>query len=233
MIGFACAKHFPSRNHGERRDVTTPDLIILHYTAMSRAEVALERLCSSEHEVSAHYLIANDGEIFQLVSEDRRAWHAGKSFWQGTYDINSRSIGIELDNAGTHPFSFLQMRSLVHLCKDIQQRWSIGPHAVLGHSDIALGRKADPGRRFDWEGLARLGVGVWPRNVPRRSVSERDFLKAASHIGYDVSGGLSSVLDAVRLRFAPSRTGPLSVADCALIDALEQAFVIDPSAKTA
>ena len=214
--------------------LTVENLNKIYSNSKTKKETkAIQKLCNYKSKVSSHYFIKNSGEVLNLVPDIFEAWHAGKSSWQGTYDINSRSIGIELDNAGTHPFSFLQMRSLVHLCKDIQQRWSIGPHAVLGHSDIALGRKADPGRRFDWEGLARFGVGVWPRTVPRRAVSERDFLKAASHIGYDVSGGLSSVLDAVRLRFAPSRTGPLSAADCALIDALEQAFVIDPSAKTA
>ena len=234
MIGFAQAKHFPSQNYGVRRGVTAPDLIILHYTAMPDACAALERLCSQEHEVSAHYLIACDGNVFQLVSEDQRAWHAGKSFWRGEVDINSRSIGIELDNVGANPFPISQMQSLIRLCRDIQQRWSIAPQAVLGHSDIAIGRKTDPGCRFDWAGLARFNIGVWPANAPLLSpVSEEAYLKSASRIGYDVSLGLSPVLDAVRLHFSPSINGPLTAADCALMISLEQAFFIDPTVKTA
>ena len=234
MIGFTRAKHFLSLNHEARRGVIAPDLIILHYTAMPDARAALERLCSQEHEVSVHYLIACDGLVFQLVSEEKRAWHAGKSFWRGEVDINSRSIGIELDNAGTHPFSVQQMQSLIRLCRDIQQRWSVAPQAVLGHSDISVGRKTDPGRRFDWEGLARFGIGVWPKKVPSLSqVSEEAYLKLASRIGYDVSLGLSPVLTSVRLHFAPSMNGPLTAADCAIITSLEKAFVIDPQIKTA
>ena len=232
MIGFTRAKHFLSPNHGARRGVIAPDLIILHYTAMPDARAALERLCSQEHEVSVHYLIACDGLVFQLVSEEKRAWHAGKSFWRGDVDINSRSVGIELDNAGNHPFSVPQMQSLIRLCRDIQQRWSIVPQAVLGHSDVSIGRKMDPGRRFDWQGLARFGIGVWPEEVSSLSeVSEEVFLQAASRIGYNASLGLSRVLDAVRLHFAPSMNGSLTVADCALITNLEKAFVIDPSIK--
>ena len=233
-MGFARAKHFPSQNYGARRGVTAPDLIILHYTAMPEARAALERLCSQEHQVSAHYLISCDGLIFQLVSEEKRAWHAGKSFWRGDVDINSRSIGIELDNAGNHPFSVPQMHSLIRLCRDIQERWSIVPQAVLGHSDVSIGRKTDPGHRFDWQGLARFGIGVWPEKVSSLSqVSEEVFLQAASRIGYNASLGLSRVLGAVRLRFAPSMNGLLTATDCALITSLEKAFVIDPSIKKA
>ena len=234
MMGFARAKHFPSQNYGARRGVTAPDLVILHYTAMPDANAALQRLCSQEHKVSAHYLITCDGFIFQLVSEEKRAWHAGKSFWQGDVDINSRSIGIELDNTGNHPFSVPQMQSLIRLCRDIQQRWSIVPQAVLGHSDVSIGRKTDPGHRFDWQGLARFGIGVWPKKVSSLpQVSEDVFLQAASRIGYNVSLGLSRVLDAVRLHFAPPMNGPLKAADCSLITNLEKAFVIDPAIKKA
>ncbi len=234
MIGLGQAIQFPSQNFGVRRGLTAPDLIILHYTAMPNARAALERLCSQGHEVSAHYLIACDGSLFQLVSEDKRAWHAGKSFWRGETDVNSRSIGIELDNAGTHPFSVPQMKILIRLCRDIQRRWSIVPQAVLGHSDISIGRKTDPGCRFDWKGLSHFGIGVWPENYPSLlPTSEVAYLKSASRIGYDVSLGLSPVLDAVRLHFAPSMNGLLTAADCALITSLEQAFVIDPHIKTA
>ena len=232
MIGFTRAKHFLSLNHGARRGVIAPDLIILHYTGMPDARAALERLCSQEHEVSVHYLIACDGLVFQLVSEEKRAWHAGKSFWRGDVDINSRSIGIELDNAGNHPFSVPQMQSLIRLCRDIQRRWSIVPQAVLGHSDVSIGRKMDPGRRFDWQGLARFGIGVWPEEVSSLSeVSEEVFLQAASRIGYNASLGLSRVLGAVRLHFAPSMNGPLTATDCTLITKVEKAFVIDTSLK--
>ena len=230
MIGFESALCFPSDNHGKRRGSLQPSMIIIHYTGMQSVQAALERLCSPEFEVSSHYLISAQGEIFQLVSEDRRAWHAGLSYWRGWQDINSRSIGIELDNVGDQPFPFPQMRSLISLCKDIQCRWSIWPVNVLGHSDVSVTRKVDPGSKFDWESLARAGVGIWPENSTTNSdiaPSKVNFLKNAELLGYDISNGLTSVLAAVRCRFSPYRSGPLGSADCALMDRLLTAFSID------
>lgn len=148
----------PSPNFGTRRDGLLPELIVIHYTAMSSASAALERLCDPEAEVSAHYLIEADGTLWQLVEEAERAWHAGAGNWLGRDDINSRSIGIELDNRGTHPFAEPQMATLEQLLPGIMSRWDIQPEGVIGHSDSAPGRKIDPGPRFDWLRLERQGL---------------------------------------------------------------------------
>ncbi len=149
----------PSPNFGERRNGAKPSLIILHYTGMKTAGEALERMCDPKSEVSAHYCIEEDGTIWQLVDEDRRAWHAGASSWQGETDINSHSIGIELVNPGHEfgyrPFTEAQYQSLIPLCKAIMQRYDIKTENILGHSDVAPERKQDPGELFDWERLMR------------------------------------------------------------------------------
>ena len=138
-----------SPNFGPRRDGLRPELVVLHYTAMATAEAALDRLCDPASEVSAHYLIAEDGRAFALVDEEQRAWHAGAGSWAGRGDVNSRSIGIELANAGPlaglPPFPEPQMAALERLLDGILARWSIAPAGVIAHSDMAPGRKADPG----------------------------------------------------------------------------------------
>ena len=157
MVGpsaFEIAWH-PSPNFGERRDGARPSIIVIHYTAMESAEAAIERLCAPEFEVSAHYVIARDGGITQLVKEQDRAWHAGAGEWHGITDVNSYSIGIELDNDGTSPFSAPLMDSLEHLLPDIMGRWSIPSKNVIGHEVCAPGRKTDPGPKFDWQRLKR------------------------------------------------------------------------------
>lgn len=158
LMGSADAYWHPSPNFGPRRDGLSPKLIVVHYTAMDSAKAALERLCDPAFEVSAHYLIGGDGTLWQLVDETQRAWHAGAGEWQGQSDINSRSIGIELDNRGTHPFSEPQMVRLEELLSDIQTRWTIPAEGVIGHSHMAPGRKWDPGPHFDWARLARLNL---------------------------------------------------------------------------
>lgn len=230
MIGFPDAERFASNNHGQRRGDLYPRLIIIHYTGMESVKLALERLCSPLHAVSAHYLITVDGKVVQLVGEERRAWHAGKSFWRGEKDINSSSIGIELDNNGFQPFSFPQMQSLVSLCLDIQDRWAIKPSGILGHSDIALQRKTDPGKKFDWASLAQFGVGIWPESPKEQNIipaCEVDFLKKAGYLGYDTSLGLLPVLNAIRLRFSIYRSGSLDGADNDLMNRLLTAFSVD------
>lgn len=132
--------------------------MVIHYTVLTPAQAALERLCDPVHEVSAHYVIGEGGELWQLVAEERRAWHAGAGSWQGKDDINSRSIGIELVNDGASDFAAPQMTCLEQLLADIFTRWPIGPDGVIGHEDMAPGRKFDPGPRFDWARLARLGL---------------------------------------------------------------------------
>jgi N-acetylmuramoyl-L-alanine amidase len=174
MTDFACdypaARVVPSPNHGERAGGLKPDMIILHYTGMATAAAALDWLCRDESQVSSHYFVHEDGRVDQLVAEDRRAWHAGKSNWKGESDINSRSIGIEIANAG-HPgglpdFPSVQIDAVVELCRNCGERWSIAPERVLAHSDIAPIRKVDPGEKFPWERLHSGGVGHWVPPAP-------------------------------------------------------------------
>ncbi len=151
---------YKSPNFNERIGYDAAVMIVLHYTGMQSAEAALKKLCDPAAEVSAHYVIDEDGTTYQLVDENKRAWHAGVSEWNGETDINSASIGIELVNPG-HEFGYrefppAQMESLATLCKDIMSRHDIG--SILGHSDIAPGRKQDPGELFDWVWLAKAGV---------------------------------------------------------------------------
>jgi N-acetylmuramoyl-L-alanine amidase len=152
----------PSPNHGDR-DEQVPRAIILHYTGMKTGAAALERLRDPASEVSAHYVVEEDGRIFQLVPEARRAWHAGKSSWAGETDMNSASIGIEIVNGGhdfgNPAFPDAQIEAVIALCRDIAQRHGIPPQDVLAHSDIAPERKADPGELFPWAKLAAAGVG--------------------------------------------------------------------------
>ena len=220
----------PSPNFGDRRGTDAPELIVLHYTAMECAEAALARLCSPEFEVSAHYLVAMDGVLFQLVEENRRAWHAGRGEWQGRADINSRSIGIELDNPGDAPFPEPQMAALEGLLQGILTRWTIPAENVIAHSDFALGRKTDPGPRFDWRRLARQGLSVWPDCDHAVDADAVRFANAAARFGYPGSDAgcdsteFSLLLDAFRLRFAPWRTGNLSKEDVMAAECLAEWF---------
>ncbi len=154
-----------SPNHDERR-LGPPDMLILHYTGMTSAEAALDRLCDPAARVGSHYVVEEDGAIWRLVPEERRAWHAGESGWLGRHDINAHSIGVEIVNPGHEfgycPFPEAQMRAVEELCRDIFTRWTIPPRLVLGHSDVAPHRKQDPGELFSWRRLARAGIGLWP-----------------------------------------------------------------------
>jgi N-acetylmuramoyl-L-alanine amidase len=164
------AKVFPSPNHGARAGERRPDMLILHYTGMPDAHQALERLCNPASEVSAHYFVFENGDVVQLVPEARRAWHAGAGFWEGETDINSRSIGIEIANpghdGGLPPFPEAQIARVIALARDVAARWSIPPVRVLAHSDVAPGRKQDPGERFPWARLHTEGVGHWVAPAP-------------------------------------------------------------------
>lgn len=175
----------PSPNQGPRPDDGAVDMLILHYTGMESASAALERMCDPEAAVSAHYMIAEDGAVWRLVDEKRRAWHAGVSFWAGDTDINDRSIGIELVNPGHErgyqPFPEVQMTVLETLAKQIVERHGIPPHRVLGHSDIAPDRKQDPGELFDWQRLAKIGIGVWPADDGKTAPVEPDSHEARTH----------------------------------------------------
>ena len=159
-------KHRPSPNYNDRKNGALPSMIIVHYTGMPTAQGALDRLCDPDAQVSAHYLIEKDGTLWQLVDEEKRAWHAGVSYWEGQRDINSLSIGIELENGGHEigyePFPDAQVQALMDLCRDIQARHDIAPDNVIGHEHIAPDRKMDPGPTFPWQVLADAGIATWP-----------------------------------------------------------------------
>ena len=164
---YPAARVVASPNHGERlRPISA---LILHYTGMPTSESALALLRSPAAEVSAHYFVEENGEVLQLVPEDRRAWHAGKSFWAGETDLNSASIGIEIVHPGhddPRPFPARQIASVIALSRDICRRHAIAPQRVLAHSDIAVSRKIDPGEFFPWDVLAREGVGHYVAPAP-------------------------------------------------------------------
>ncbi len=140
-------------------------MIVLHYTGMQTGQAALERLCDPEAKVSSHYLVEEDGRVFRLVPEERRAWHAGRSFWKGDTDINACSIGIEIVNPGHEwgyrAFPDSQIEAVIALISDIRGRWQISDARLLGHSDVAPDRKEDPGELFPWRQLAERGHGLW------------------------------------------------------------------------
>ncbi|MEO9897913.1 MAG: N-acetylmuramoyl-L-alanine amidase [Paracoccaceae bacterium] len=203
-----------SPNCGPRRDGLKPEFVVLHYTAMALAEDALRILCSPEREVSAHYLICKTGKLWQLVPEIDRAWHAGEGEWLSLPDMNSRSIGIELDNDGQTPFEEAQMSVLETLLADILNRWSIPPTHVIGHSDMAPGRKIDPGPLFDWDRLERAGLaGRRGSDIGPVDPDASTFRKVAQHAGYTADVDDETLLAAVRLRYRPNASGPLSPED--------------------
>ena len=155
-------------------------MIVLHYTGMPTGEAALARLRDPAAKVSAHYLVEEDGRVFALVPEERRAWHAGKSFWRGERDINARSIGVEIVNPGHEfgyrPFPDVQIAAVIDLLTDVRSRWSVEDARLLGHSDVAPDRKEDPGELFPWRRLAEAGHGLWvePGAAPGAPLAEGD-----------------------------------------------------------
>jgi N-acetylmuramoyl-L-alanine amidase len=196
----------PSPNFNERQ--LPVSMIVLHYTGMESAAAALERLTDPAAEVSAHYLIEEDGTIHRLVPEDKRAWHAGKSHWRGITDVNSASVGIELVNPG-HEFGYrefapAQIEALIPLLGEIKDRHEITRGNVVGHSDIAPTRKQDPGELFPWGQLARLRLAL-PRptkNLMDPLWSDAGFLLALERFGYEVTDKLAAVV-AFQRRFRP------------------------------
>jgi len=229
-----------SPNFGERKSSGEPDMLILHYTGMPTGKAALDWLCNPASEVSAHYFVEEDGAIVQSVQEKCRAWHAGRSFWQGDTDINSRSIGIEIVNPGPdggYPdFPDRQIAAVIALCRDILSRHRIPAAHILAHSDVAPGRKIDPGEKFPWHRLAAEGVGLWIEPSPvsgGRFFQEGDAgepvqaLQAMfGHFGYDVE--LSGVFDAktaqvvaaFQRHFRPARVD--GIADTSTLETLHR-----------
>jgi N-acetylmuramoyl-L-alanine amidase len=160
----------PSVNFGERANDRQPDMIVLHYTGMPDVEGAIAQLCTAGTEVSAHYIVLEDGRVVQCVPESKRAWHAGVSCWAGEEDINSCSIGIEIINRG-HDWGYpdyplRQIAAVIALCRGIMLRRNVPSYRVLGHSDVAPARKRDPGEKFPWHSLANSGVGHWVQPAP-------------------------------------------------------------------
>lgn len=192
-------EQWPSANYNERR----PNFVILHHTSNDAVEPALRTLTDTLREVSAHYLVARDGTIYALVDELARAWHAGESYWAGVGDLNSASIGIELDNDGYEHFAEAQLTALLALLADLKGRYSIPTANFLGHGDVAPGRKVDPGRNFPWRRLAEHGFGQWcdpPYPQAPMGVDDALLLQA---FGYDVSD-VGAAAAAFKRRFAPA-----------------------------
>lgn len=202
-----------------RRRSRAVDMLILHYTGMASAEAACDLLCSATSGVSCHYLVDEDGAIIQMVSEDLRAWHAGVSSWKGETDTNSRSIGIEIQNPGHNlgyrAFPDRQMQAVTDLCRDILGRHAIPAAHVLAHSDVAPGRKIDPGELFDWGLLHRHGIGHWvppspPDATPLGSDELRSFQRLLAEYGYAIAEtGIADeatrkVTDAFQRHFNPA-----------------------------
>ena len=153
----------PSPNFDGR--TAPPSMLVLHYTGMKTGPEALDRLRDPEAKVSSHYLVEEDGRVFRLVAEERRAWHAGVSFWRGRRNVNGDSIGIEIVNPGHEfgyrPFPEAQVGRVIALVADIRTRWDIEDRDIVGHSDIAPDRKDDPGELFPWKRLSEAGHGLW------------------------------------------------------------------------
>lgn len=205
----------PSPNHGPRPPGRSVDMLVLHYTGMPTAAAALDRLCDAAAQVSAHYLIDEDGTVFALVPEERRAWHAGVSCWRGAGDVNDRSVGIELVNPGHEfgyrPFPEAQMLALRELAAGILGRHPIPPRNVLGHSDVAPIRKQDPGELFDWQRLAGWGIGLWPPQGGAAAAGELAALLAA--YGYDAEAPLAAAVTAFQRHFRPDRVDGIADPD--------------------
>ncbi len=241
----------PSPNHGERNHGRLADMIVLHYTGMPDVEGAIARLCTAGTDVSAHYIVLEDGRIVQCVPEAKRAWHAGVASWAGEEDINSCSIGIEIVNRGHdwgYPeFPLRQIAAVIALCRGIMLRRGVPSHRVLGHSDVAPARKKDPGEKFPWHSLANSGVGHWVQPAPivrgetikLGTINEdvRDMQLALATYGYAVptsgkyDGATMEVVSAFQRHFRPERVD--GVADQSTLTTLRSLLASLPTEATA
>lgn len=176
------ARWQPSPNFDQRR----PNFVILHQTSNDTVEKALATLTDPLRKVSAHYLIGRDGSVIQLVDESARAWHAGESWWGGNTDLNSASIGIELDNTGDEPFADAQISALLAVLDGLRERYRIPWTNYLAHGDVAPGRKVDPSRWFPWQRLAQHGFGLWCETPPASAPPGFDTLTGLQALGYDI-----------------------------------------------
>lgn len=219
----------PSLNHNPR----SAQIIVLHQTEMESAEAALVTLQTrnSTGRVSAHYLIGDDGRLYQLVAESERAWHAGASRWGGVADLNSASIGIELDNDGVEPFSGAQIATLLRLLDDITGRLDIPRHLVIGHGDIAPTRKSDPSALFPWKALADAGYGLWPREAPAEPPAGFDAWAALRLVGYDLRDP-DAALRAFHRHYRGNEDGQWLPGDAAILHDLQQQLMAMPAPAT-
>lgn len=193
----------PSPNFNDRK--LPISLIVLHYTGMETGQVALERMCDPKAEVSAHFMVEEDGRVFQLVADEKRAWHAGVSYWHGERDINSASIGVEIVNGG-HDFGLpdypaQQVAAVCLLVGELMRRHRLKPHQVIGHSDIAVDRKEDPGEHFPWNVLAGRGLAVQLRGQEASAALATDLERA----GYDPAANQEDIIRAFQRRHRPSQ----------------------------
>jgi N-acetylmuramoyl-L-alanine amidase len=226
----------PSPNNDPRAEGPV-DILVMHYTGMQTAEAALARLCDPAAKVSAHYTLDRDGSVYAHVSEDRRARHAGVSYWAGVRDVNSRSIGIEIVNPGHEfgyiPFAEPQIEMLIELSLGIIRRHpAIAPSRVVGHSDVAPNRKQDPGELFPWARLAQSGIGLWAacsaaseRPGERHATEANAFAAKLRRYGYgvppDVDWPLTDAIAAFQRHFRPSCINGVADGECAqILDAL-------------
>lgn len=202
-------RDLPSPNQDDRPAETPVDMLILHYTGMRSAQEAIDRLRDPLARVSSHYVVDLDGAVLRLVPEERRAFHAGVSYWRGHSGLNARSIGIEIVNPGHEwgycDFPVLQLAAVCDLCLAILARHPIPQRNVVGHSDVAPERKQDPGEKFDWESLAHNGVGLWPEKVCEPAAagitSMQQVITALADIGYDVNDASDAALATVLRAF--------------------------------
>ena len=219
----------PSPNFNDRR--ARLSMLVLHYTGMETGAAAEARLCDPAAEVSAHYVVREDGTIVRMVAEDKRAWHAGVGRWRGMDDINSRSIGIEIvngghdfpaDNGTLPPYPDVQIAAVISLCLAILARHDLDPRNIVGHSDIAPTRKRDPGEHFPWAHLAKAGIGLWP-SAPKASTADLGTLLA--EIGYDTADPAAAIT-AFQRRFLPSGlTGQADDETLALAQAVRDLYI--------
>ena len=217
----------PSKNFDERR----PVVIVLHYTEQDSVEQSLDTLRSrnSGGRVSSHYLLGKDGKTYQLVSDAKRAWHAGAGRWGAITDVNNASIGIEIDNDGKSPFPDAQIDSLIVLLRDLTQRLRIPPAQIIGHSDLAPSRKIDPGPLFPWKRLHDAGFGLWPADATQDPPAGFDPWLALQAIGYSTDNRADTVR-AFHHRFRGMEGTELDAQDLRILHALTRAADTTPPA---
>lgn len=206
----------PSPNFDQRR----PNYVILHQTTNDNVATALATLTDPARKVSAHYLIARDGAVMQLVDEAARAWHAGESRWGGSTDLNSASIGIELDNTGDEPFAEPQIAALLVLLDSLRTRYRIPAANVLAHGDVAPARKVDPSRLFPWRRLAAQGFGLWCETPPATAPAGFDPVLGLRALGYDIAAPAAARAAFRRHFLAQDADGELAPAEQALLHCL-------------